>query len=273
MNRNQLRWSVIICVLLLCGAVQSAFAFHIGLLRQGSIANADENIAYFIADNPGFTWEPIDDNTVFNAMSVADLLATYDALVVPWQINSTADLDWDTRIRPYLEGGGGVLWEDPTNVGDGDLNASGITFGGSYPGIGGDDITLVPPFSNNGAIGWYHIHFGIAGHSTDWFPWSTDVDGGIHGVGGEFGAGRMLVGVSDNLYHPDMSDTVNPDTVGAYNLLRNQIFWLGTGSVDDDPTGPSGPYEAIPTLSQWAFVLLFAVLALVGVARLRRVRN
>jgi hypothetical protein len=129
----------------------------------------------------------------------------------------------------------------------------------------------VPPFDSNGAIGWYHIHFGITGHDSTWLPFSTDIDGGIHGVYGEFGAGRMIVGVSDNLYHPLMSDTVNPATVGAYNLLVNEIFWLGSGSVDDDPTIPGGGEPVpVPTLSNWALIGLALLMSLVGIVGLQR---
>ena len=275
MRINKIRFGAIASLLLLFGLVQnvSAQTIHIGLLTEGSTSQAVNNITFFVSEHPEYSWENVNSNAALNAMSVADLIATYDILVVPWQISSTADLDWDTRIRPFIAAGGGVLWEDPTNVGDGDLSASGVglTTSNIYPGISGDEISLVPPFDTNGAIGWYHIHFGITGHDGDWFPFSTDIDGGVHGVGGSFGAGRMLIGVSDNLYHPLMSNT-DDASVGAYNLLVNEIFWLRTGSV----TGTAPPDEVhipVPTLSQWSFILLFVLLAFVGARRLRRTRN
>lgn len=273
MKINKNRFRAIACVLLLFGLSQnvSAQTINIGLLTEGSTSQAINNITFFVAEHPEYTWDNVSSNAALNAMSVADLIATYDILVVPWQISSTADLDWDSRILPFIEAGGGVLWEDPTNVGDGDLSTSGVALtsdSGIYPGITGDEISLVPPFDSNGAIGWYHIHFGITGHDGDWFPYSTDIDGGIHGVGGAFGAGRMLIGVSDNLYHPLMSNT-DAASVGAYNLLINEIFWLRTGSVD----GIVRVHIPVPTLSQWSFILLFVLLAFVGITRLRRTRN
>jgi hypothetical protein len=274
MKINKKRIGAVICVLLLSVVAQNVFAqtFHIGLLRQGSIANADENIAFFVAEHPGITWEPIDDNTVLNAMTVAELIATYDLLVVPWQINSSANLDWNTRILPYMVAGGSVLWEDPTNILD--IAASGVSLasGNSYTS---SDISLVPPFDSNGAVGYFHIHFSITGHDGAWTPFSTDVNGGIHGVVGEFGAGRMLIGVSDNLYHPNMSLT-DTASVANYNLLVNEINWLGSGSVDTDPRAdaPSPEvYIPVPTLSQWGYIVLFVLLGLVGVTRLRRIKN
>jgi len=275
MKINKMRFGAIASLLLLFGLVQnvSAQTIHIGVLSEGGTANARNNIAFFVSEHPEYTWEDVSSNAALNAMSVADLITTYDILVVPWQISSSANLDWDSRILPFIAAGGGVLWEDPTNVGDGDLSASGVglTTSNVYPGITGDEITLVSPFDTNGAIGWYHIHFGITGHDGGWFPFSTDIDGGIHGVGGTFGAGRMLIGVSDNLYHPLMSNTADAAAVGAYNLLVNEIFWLRTGSV----TGHATPDEHIPvpTLSQWSFILLFVLLAFVGATRLRRTRN
>jgi len=277
MKINKMRFGAIACVLLLFGLSQnvSAQTINIGLLTEGSTSQAVNNITFFVSEHPEYTWDNVSSNAALNAMSVADLIATYDILVVPWQISSTADLDWDTRILPFIAAGGGVLWEDPTNVSDGDLSASGVGLVTSniYPGIGTGDISLVSPFDSNGAIGWYHIHYGITGHNIDWFPFSTDINGGIHGVGGEFGEGRMLIGVSDNLYHPNMSSTGAAE-VGAYNLLVNEIFWLRTGSVDgEDPAPPADVHIPVPTLSQWSFILLFALLAFVGVTRLRRTRN
>ncbi len=278
MKINKMRFGAIASLLLLFGLVQnvSAQTIHIGLLTEGGTNLATNNIAFFVSEHPEYTWEDVSSNAALNAMSVADLITTYDILVVPWQISSSANLDWDSRILPFIAAGGGVLWEDPTNVSDGDLAASGVGLVNSniYPGIGFGDISLVPPFDSNGAIGVYHIHYGITGHNIDWFPFSTDIDGGIHGVGGEFGAGRMLIGVSDNLYHPRMFDPSSDstyDAVGAYNLLVNEIFWLRTGSVHG--TVVPEVHIPVPTLSQWSFILLLVLLAFVGATRLRRTRN
>ena len=46
-------------------------------------------------------------HSTFNAMSVADLIATYDVLIITWATSSSLDFDWDTRARPFLEAGGG----------------------------------------------------------------------------------------------------------------------------------------------------------------------
>lgn len=149
-------------------------------------------------------------------------------------------MSWNDVIRPYLEGGGRVLWEDPHNTDD--LSGSGITFG--YPPAGyNDDISLVAPFDSNGAEGYYHIHYGISSVNSDWDVWSTDSGGGIHGIYGEFGSngGRMLLGISDNLFHPEMWQAYDAD---HFALLKNQLNWLGSGDVDTDLGGDPVPEPA-----------------------------
>lgn len=264
-------WGLALTLLMTFGVATGASAqVRIGLVLDGSTAQAESNIAYFVSQNPGYTFTTIPDVTALNALSVAELNATYDVLVVPWQITSAGDFDWDTRLLPYLTNGGSVLWEDPDNIGD--LASSGVTLTSSpsYPGIGTADISLDPPFDSNGAIGWFHIHFGITGVTDPaWLVWSSDIDGGIHGVYAQFGAGRMVMGISDNLYHPDMSNTSDPASVGAYNLLRNELNWLRTGSVNGGGSTGTNP---IPTLSEWAIGLLALILALIGIATVRNRR-
>jgi hypothetical protein len=186
-------------------------------------------------------------------------------LVVPWRINSAANFDWATVLLPYLNGGGSVLWEDPTNIGD--LAASGVDLTSStgiYPGIGEGDISLVPPFSDAGAVGYYHIHYGILSASSEWDIWSVDINGGIHGVYAEFGSngGRMVIGVSDNLYHPDFSVAEQSD---HYALTVNELNWLNTGSITGIPDPDPDP---VPAPAPAALLLLG--MGLLGVARVNR---
>ena len=240
------------------GLTQQVSAQHVGLLSTGGTGNASSNVAYFVSQNPGYTWESV-DNTTINAMTVAQMNSTFDILIVPWAISSSLDMDWATRLLPFLTAGGNVLWEDPTNAQDGDLDGSGLTFGGSYTS---SDISLVPPYDANGAEGYYHVHYTIASHNADWSPFSVDADGGVHGVVGEFGAGRMVLGVSDNLYHADFAT----DTA-TYNFMINETNFVLTGSVSGAPPGDVVP---IPTLGQWALIVLTMLLGLAGVLTLSR---
>ncbi len=248
-------------VLMLLSVSSTASAFSIGLLTDGSQNLAETNIAHYVADHAGSSYTSI-SNATFNATSVATLASTYDVLVMPWYVNASANLDWATRIRPYMNAGGGVLWEDPTNLSD--LTGSGITFGstGGYTSAG---RTLVAPFDANGAESHYHVHYGITAVTSDWDIFGTDANGSIHGVYGEFGSssGRMVIGVSDNLYHPNMS---NPAEDDHYQLLINELNWIGTGSVYEDPTDPD------PTVPEPATILLLSA-SLLGLGYRRKAKK
>lgn len=253
-------WKAALFLVAFAGLAQNASAQHIGLIPGGG--NEATNVAYFVSENPGYSWESVDVATM-NAMTVAELNTTFDILIVPWTVSASLNMDWATRLLPYLNDGGNVLWEDPANAQDGDLAASGLTFGGSYTS---SDITLVPPYDADGAEGYYHVHYTIASHNADWTPFSVDADGGVHGVVGEFGAGRMVLGVSDNLYHATFSS--DPAT---YAFMINETNFVLTGSV----SGTAADSLPIPTLSQWALITLTMLMGLVGITMLsrRRVRS
>ena len=219
----------------LMGAASTASATSIGMLVDGGTGNAVNNMNYVVGTG-GLTptdgadsWTALNAAT-FNSMTTAQLLATYDTLVMPWYVNGTMIADWNTVLLPYLNGGGNILWEDPVNIGD--LSGSGLSLSGGnhYSASGESEISLVSPFGDDGASGFFHIHYSILGASSDWSVWSTDIYGGIHGVYREFeNGGRMVLGVSDNLYHPNFAD---PGQSDHYQLTLNQLNWLNTGSID-----------------------------------------
>lgn len=211
----------------------------------------------------------------FNALSPAELAARFDVIVLPWNITGSANMDWDTRIRPFLNLGGGILWEDPNNIGDIAGPSSGLdlsTSGGYGSNIGpSGTIALDAPFGDEGAEGYYHIHFGIRDHSDDWNCWSVDINGDCHGVNRDFlpGAergGRMVLGVSDNLYHPSFAGGFEDD---HRQLTINQLNWILTGTITGDPVDDEddGPTPAVVPLPAAGWLMLAA---LGGVAATRR---
>ena len=53
----------------------------------------------------------------FNEMSPAELAATYDVLIFYWKTSDNVNADW-TRLLEYMAAGGGIIYEDPTNLAD-----------------------------------------------------------------------------------------------------------------------------------------------------------
>lgn len=250
----------LLCATLLCASAMSVNASIIGVFTDGSISNAFNNIQ-FVANSGNLT--PLDgadtavsiSNGAFNAMSTSDLLAAYDALVVPWVINTSANFDWNSVILPYLNGGGSILWENPNDLGELAASGLGLTTANIYPGISGEtQISLTSPFGDNGAVGFYHIHFGISDPS-DWDVFSVDINGGVHGVNKEFAnGGRMVIGVSDNLYHPNFSGSGVEDHQA---LTTNELNWLLTGDISGvTPTVPPVGVPAPSTLALFGISLL-----------------
>lgn len=234
---------------LLCASSVSANASLIGVFTDGSIDNAYSNVEHVV--NSG-NLTPADgadtvsaiSNTDFNSMSTADLLSNYDALVVPWMINASANFDWLTVILPYLNGGGSILWENPNDLSELAASGLGLTADDSiYPGITDEtEISLTSPFGDGSAVGNFHIHFGIT-DASDWDIFSVDINGGVHGVNKEFAnGGRMVIGVSDNLYHPDFTTSGVED---HESLTTNELNWLLTGDISGvtPPTGVPAPHS------------------------------
>jgi hypothetical protein len=92
-----------------------------------------------------------------------------------------------------------------------------------------------------------------------------DANGGVHGVVGTFGAGRMVLGVSDNLYHADFASAASSPVQASYlAFYENETAFVQTGSVNGVVTA------RIPTLPQWGMIALVMLLGLIGLSRLRR---
>ena len=159
--------------------------------------------------------------SAFNAMTPAQLRSNYDVLIFEWTNSNTLNADWNTRLLPYLQLGGGVIFEDPGNVGDlapaaigNSAGASGITVSASVPGLT-DGITN--SFVNS------HMRF------TSWDPnFSPFLTGssGVIGLYGQFGAGRAVLTGPDNHYHAHSGGGAAGN---QYNLLINEIEWVTSG--------------------------------------------
>jgi len=232
----------------LFAAALPASAAVVGHLNSGSQNNAGTNLSHIVTNglitpSESDTYLTL-SNAAFNALTPAQLAAAYDVLVMPWYVNTDANFDWNTRLLPYLAAGGSILWENPDDLSEiqGAANSGvSITASNSYgPGVGpSGTISLAAPFGDLGAEGFFHIHFSITGFDRSWNCWSVDINGDCHGVNKEFaGGGRMVIGVSDNLLHPNFNLATDSD---HRQLTINQLNWLLTGTITGTPPGVPEP--------------------------------
>ena len=184
--------SLAAATLLFAAAPAAPAAVTIGLTGDPeadnwNLANATTLAASY---GPGSSASRI-DATTFNSLSVAQLLSTYDLLVMGWFGSTSYNFDWTTRLLPYITGGGAVIFEDPENLSD--LAGSGLTFGfntsaGTYSGVfGPNDFTTS------------HFSFTTSG-SWDCF-YTSATAGNCLAASNTFGSGAIIVSGPDEFWH------------------------------------------------------------------------
>ena len=68
----------------------------------------------------------------FNTLSPGNLRDAYDILLFTWSTSSSLNGDWVTRIKPYIDLGGHVFWEDNQNIRDLSPEVDGVQLDGSF---------------------------------------------------------------------------------------------------------------------------------------------
>jgi hypothetical protein len=159
----------------------------------------------------------------FNALTVTELRDQYDVLLVTWFSDENLNLDWNTRLLPYMQLGGGIIWEDSLNIADLMPGVSAIRTCVS-DGSGVLDPNIIPVAGlTDGVVNAFdprcHILFDSWGSGLSPFMVSVGYTLGLYG---EFGAGRIVLGL-DNDFHADTSD---PEGINHYNLLANELTWV-----------------------------------------------
>jgi hypothetical protein len=216
---------------LILGAVGFAAAATAGATTIGisdssygnSISNANNMAAS--GELPAGSTVTVFNSATFNAATPAALRSMYDVLVFGWYSSNDFNRDWTTRLLPYLQAGGGIVWEDPSNLGE--LTAAGLTFnyGGGYVGVSAcvDGLTCgTNDRASNLGDSLTYAHFGIQSYTSDWTVFQT-ASGVTEGVAGQFGAGRIVVAGADSFYHGDASwDPVE------YNMAVNEVRYVST---------------------------------------------
>ncbi|MDQ6690123.1 MAG: HYR domain-containing protein [Gemmatimonadota bacterium] len=162
----------------------------------------------------------------FNAMTVAQLRASYDVLLFTWASSPSLNADWTTRLLPFMQLGGGIIWEDDSNIGD--LSPAVVALPGGYSSWA---LSPVPGLTDgiSGRFANSHIRF------TSWIstlhPFIT-TPSSTEGLYGEFGAGRIVLTGPDQDYHSTRASD-------QYNFLVNEIRWVAAGSSAPTITAPA----------------------------------
>lgn len=238
---------------MVAGATALASASAAGAATIGYIAGSGGNISTIVSNissELGLTNAGAVSESIWNTTSATDLAASYDVLVFGWILSSSVNADWSTKLLPYLNAGGNVIWEDPGNLGD--LAGSGLTFGSG--GSGPDNFTVViPGLTDSGAL-HQSEHYGISSFSSDWTEIGATSNGVTLTVLQTFASGgTMIVNGPDNFYHDP--NAANPEHIFA----RNMVNYALSDSV------------AVPVPS--ALPLLGTGLLVLGIFRRRRAKR
>jgi hypothetical protein len=199
-------------------------------------ANMGRRAAYQVfaeGDLPGTVTHV--DVSEFNRLSVEELRASYDVLLFTWATSSKLDADFETRLLPFLEQGGGIIFEDAGNTVD---LAPVAMAAPRFPYMGSFTLASVPGLTSGVSIDFPHNHFAFSAWSERLGP-LIQVNGTSVGLYGGFpGGGRMVVTGTDQHLHGSKRSTRSSER-NQYVFLRNEICWVA-GCVNQPPVANAG---------------------------------
>jgi hypothetical protein len=162
--------------------------------------------------------------SAFNAMSPADLRASYDVLLITWASDPGLNLDWNTRILPYMALGGDVIYEDPDNIGD----LAPAVIGQEYDAGGPFSVAAVQGLTDGIDNSFVNRHTRYTSWDPLLQPFITSGSDTI-GLYGAFGSGRIILTGPDQDFHAVRGFG---DPYGnQYNLLVNEVRWVSQSSL------------------------------------------
>ena len=176
-----------------------------------------------------------DDGTIFNALTPDQLRTNYDVILETWRGPTSNQDDFTTRLLPFLQKGGGIVFEDNNNVFQLD---PAVTESSSH--TGGVHFTTTVAGLTNGVLPdqFASPHFGLSSWSADFTPFMSDRNGTVTGVYGTFaGGGHMVITGSDQDYHSKKGGTGSHGN--GYLFLKNEINWASNGKAAVTPEGSS----------------------------------
>lgn len=167
----------------------------------------------------------------YNGMSVAALRANYDVLIFTWISSGTINADWATRLVPYMNLGGGVIFEDPANIGD---LAPGVTaFNLDASSAGMSISATVPGLTDGISNAFINNHIGFSAWTSSLSPFITR-SGTAVGLQGRIGNGCIVLTGPDQHFHGFKGG--GGASGNQYNLLVNEIDFVAhkCGVIDVD---------------------------------------
>jgi len=175
----------------------------------------------------------------YRDLTTEDIINNYDVVIVGAGTNTALyNINWTTRIYPFLASGGHVIWEAPTLA---QTVAGLVTIGDDHVLSNVDynnlNVLNVPGISDNvngqfsGSAGWF------SNWNSALSPYlnTTDATVGLmtFGLYGEIGAGRIIISATQDDYAGSSSGS--PAQQNQYQLLVNKLSWIAAGTGIPDP--------------------------------------
>ena len=181
----------------------------------------------------------------YRELTTQDIVNNYDVLLIPGKIQDWEyDIDWNSRLLPFLASGKGVIWEGAlAGLANIPLIQTGLTRyvcpDGSICYIPTTPLTVLSvPGITDGVTG----DFGSdASRLISWdsrlTPFlqasATGLGTVSYGLYGQIDAGRMIITVN---YQDDIGlSTGDATQANAYNLLANKIQWVASSTLPPNP--------------------------------------
>ena len=156
--------------------------------------------------------------STYNAMNVEDLRASYDVLLFTWASPSGVNVGW-MRLERFMALGGGIIYEDDTNVGLLAPNVVGFR-GGSGPWTVSPHRLLTDGVNNS----FVNTHINFTSWTERWLKVFITSGSGAQGLYGEYpsgGRGRIVLTGPDQDFHGH--PVFGPN---QYQLLANEIRYV-----------------------------------------------
>jgi hypothetical protein len=228
------------------GSVDGGFSLF--QFAQPCVAGVGNNSGNFAAD-AAYSSGDLDgaicriSEATFNGFVPSELRDLFPALIITWDSDPSLNADWATRLLPYLNLGGGVLFDgDTKNISDlaAIVTASDTTTGGEFGTFTVSATVAGLTDAINGSFENNHIRFDPSWDSNlaPFLSFSPDGETSYTvGLYGTFGTGCIVLTGPDQDFHGLRAST-DPEEINQYNLLLNEIRFVQGGGNCVAPAPP-----------------------------------